>query len=103
VRSDAQPLERVVNRDRGAFHLFLERHSDRVFRFALSPTRSPHLAEEPEDADSIRELLDAVSRGIPGVMRGIQHLVYSPKQSKPLALSGARLRETRAARCPRRT
>lgn len=46
MRSDSQLLSRIADQDRGAFCLFFERHSDRVFRFALSLTRSPHLAEE---------------------------------------------------------
>lgn len=46
MRSDPQLLSRIADQDRGAFRLFFERHSDRVYRFALSLTRRPHLAEE---------------------------------------------------------
>ena len=46
MRSDSQLLSRIADQDRGAFRLFFERHSDRVFRFALALTRRPHLAEE---------------------------------------------------------
>jgi DNA repair exonuclease SbcCD ATPase subunit len=50
--------------------------------------------EELEDAESIKELLDAVSQGIPSVMRGIQEVVYSPDQSKQMALSIAEFYKT---------
>jgi len=46
VRSDAQLLSRIADLDRSAFRLLFERHSDRIYRFALSLTRRPHLAEE---------------------------------------------------------
>jgi septal ring factor EnvC (AmiA/AmiB activator) len=50
--------------------------------------------EELEDAESIKELLDVVSQGIPGVMRGIQEAVYSPEQSKQMALTIAEFYKT---------
>jgi RNA polymerase sigma-70 factor (ECF subfamily) len=46
VGSDAKLLSRIGDQDRGAFRLLFERHGDRVYRFALSLTRNPHLAEE---------------------------------------------------------
>lgn len=46
MRSDAQLLSRIADQDRGAFRLLFERHSDRIYRFALTLTRNPHLAEE---------------------------------------------------------
>ena len=58
MRSDAQLLIRIADEDRGAFHLLFERHSDRIFRFALSLTRSPHLAEEV-----LQETMMAVWKG----------------------------------------
>jgi len=58
VRSDAQLLIRIAGEDRGAFRLLFERHSDRIYRFALSLTRSPHLAEEV-----LQETMMAVWKG----------------------------------------
>ncbi len=46
MKSDAQLLSGIADQDRGAFRLLFERHSDRVYRFALALTRRPHLAEE---------------------------------------------------------
>ena len=56
--SDTQLLSRISDRDRGAFHRLFERHSDRVYRFALALTRSPHLAEEV-----LQETMMAVWKG----------------------------------------
>ena len=50
--------------------------------------------EELEDAESIKEVLGAVSQGIGGIVRGIQEVVYSPEQSKQLALSIAEFYKT---------
>jgi len=50
--------------------------------------------EDLEDAESVKELLDVVSQGIPGVVRGIQEAVYSPEQSKQMALSIAEFYKT---------
>jgi len=58
VPSDTQLLSRISDRDRGAFHRLFERHSDRVYRFALALTRSPHLAEEV-----LQETMMAVWKG----------------------------------------
>ena len=43
---DQRLLARVALRDQSAFHRLYERLADRVYRFALSLLRSPHLAEE---------------------------------------------------------
>ncbi len=58
MRSDAQLLIRIADEDRGAFRLLFERHSDRIYRFALSLTRCPHLAEEV-----LQETMMAVWKG----------------------------------------
>ena len=58
MRSDVQLLIRIAAEDRGAFHLLFERHSNRIYRFALSLTRSPHLAEEV-----LQETMMAVWKG----------------------------------------
>lgn len=58
MRSDAQLLLRIADRDREAFRLLFERHGDRVHRYALSLTRSPHLAEEV-----LQETMMAVWKG----------------------------------------
>jgi len=58
VRSDVELLIRIADRDRGAFHLFYERHRGRVFHFAVSITRSPDLAEEV-----LQETMTAVWNG----------------------------------------
>lgn len=58
MRSDAQLLIRIADEDRGAFRLLFERHGDRVYRFALSLTRSPDLAEEV-----LQETMMAVWKG----------------------------------------
>ena len=58
MRSDAQLLIRIADEDRGAFRLLFDRHSDRIYRFALSLTRSPHLAEEV-----LQETMMAVWKG----------------------------------------
>ena len=58
MRSDPQLLSRIAYEDRAAFHLLFERHSERVYRFALSITRRPHLAEEV-----LQETMMAVWKG----------------------------------------
>ena len=58
MRSDAQLLLRIADEDREAFRLLVGRHGDRIFRFALSLTRSPHLAEEV-----LQETMMAVWKG----------------------------------------
>jgi len=46
VRTDEALLRAVARGDRIAFHELYERHAERVFRFAISLLRAPHLAEE---------------------------------------------------------
>lgn len=46
VKTDEALLRAVARGDRVAFRELYERHADRVFRFALSFLRAPHLAEE---------------------------------------------------------
>jgi RNA polymerase sigma-70 factor, ECF subfamily len=46
VKTDEALLRAVARGDRVAFRELYERHADRVFRFALSLLRAPHLAEE---------------------------------------------------------
>ena len=50
--------------------------------------------EEIEDAESVREILDVVSDRIPKLISGVQEAVYSPEQSKQLALSIAEFYKT---------
>jgi RNA polymerase sigma factor (sigma-70 family) len=46
VKTDEALLRAVGRGDRAAFRELYERHAERVFRFALSLVRAPHLAEE---------------------------------------------------------
>jgi len=46
LSEDLSLLGRVAQGDQQAFRLLYERFADRVFRFALSTVRAPHLAEE---------------------------------------------------------
>ncbi|MDD4903782.1 MAG: sigma-70 family RNA polymerase sigma factor [Candidatus Bipolaricaulis sp.] len=46
MRTDEALLRAVARGDRIAFHELYERHAERVFRFAVSLLRAPHLAEE---------------------------------------------------------
>jgi len=46
VHDEMSLLDRVVNGDQHAFRMLYEEHADRIFRFALSIVRQPHLAED---------------------------------------------------------
>ncbi len=46
MRTDEALLRAVARGDRRAFEELYERHAERVFRFAISLLRAPHLAEE---------------------------------------------------------
>jgi len=50
--------------------------------------------EELEDAESVKELLDVVSDRIPTLITDIQEAVYSPEQSRQMALSVAEFHKT---------
>jgi RNA polymerase sigma-70 factor (ECF subfamily) len=64
VTEDVRWLSRVAEGDRAAFRLLYEHHANRVYRYALSLLRRPHLAEEV-----LQETMLAVWKGA-GAFKG---------------------------------